>query len=292
MNILDQPDKWDALDPGGMYNRIYGFPEQVAEAVQIGGDADVPKPARGKIRNIVVAGLGGSAIGGDLVRTYLAEWLKVPMIVVRDYVLPAFVDEHTLVLVSSYSGNTEETLSAYSQAQEQGAKLLVFTTGGKLAERAKKDGHPVVTLPGGLMPRAALGYSFFPMLIALERMGLAPDQEAAITETRELLAERTSLLSRTSSQENNPAKQAASAWHRHIPIIYGGTVRFDAVAYRIKCQIAENAKQLAFVNVFPEFNHNELVGYGRTWRIGCRSVSCATRETIGAPGSAWRSSAR
>jgi glucose/mannose-6-phosphate isomerase len=278
MNILDQPEGFARIDPRGMYDCIHGFADQVEEAVSIGHDANPGNIAKRKIRNIVVAGLGGSAIGGDLVRSYLAEWLPVPMLVVRDYVLPSFVNEHSLVLVSSYSGNTEETLSAYGQAMAVGAQIVAFTTGGALAERASADGHAVIELPGGLMPRAALGYSFFPMLMTLHTLGFGPDPESAIAETLELVRTQSALLGSDVPMANNPAKRIAAAWHKKVPIIYGGTVRFDAVALRIKCQIAENSKQLAFANVFPEFNHNELVGYGQVGHVAEAVAVCILRD--------------
>lgn len=278
MNILDQPEQWKRIDPQGMYDHIHGFANQVEEAIAIGNEADPGKISKRKIRNIVVAGLGGSAIGGDLVRSYLAEWLPVPMMVIRDYVLPTFVNEQSLVLVSSYSGNTEETLSAYSQASEVGANIVVLTTGGTLAERASNDGYAIIKLPGGLMPRAALGYSFFPMLRVLHKLGFGPDPREAAEETLGLLRERSALLGADVPLADNPAKRIATAWHKKLPIIYGGTVRFDAVALRMKCQIAENSKQLAFVNVFPEFNHNELVGYGTVEHLAKHLTVCILRD--------------
>lgn len=278
MNILDKSGKWAEIDVGNIYSHIRQFPEQVAQAIKIGAQADVGSLERSDIDQIVVAGLGGSAIGGDLVRSYLAEWLDVPMMVVRDYVLPNFVGKRTLVIVSSYSGNTEETLSAYSQALALGAKVLAFTSGGELTRRANVDGYPVIMIPGGLMPRAALGYSFFPMLMALVRLGFCPDQTGPIEETWRLLRERVGLFSSSVPQADNPAKQAALAWQKHVPILYAGNVRFDAVALRIKCQIAENAKQLAFANVFPEFNHNELVGYGKLEHVAKLLTVCIVRD--------------
>lgn len=263
MTMLNSPEKWSDLDPGGMYNHINRFANQVDEAIAIGESADLSLLEGKKFKNIVVAGLGGSAIGGDLVRSYLQEWLDIPMIVVRDYVLPGFVGKDSLVIASSYSGNTEETLSAYSQALAVGAHILAITTGGELGERAAKEANQIITIPGGLMPRAALGYSFFPMLLALARLGLCPKQGDAVRKTQELLDERRRLFGKNVPQDENPAKQAACVWNKHLPILYGAQVRYDAVALRIKCQIAENAKQLAFCNVVPEFNHNELVGYGK-----------------------------
>lgn len=278
MTFLDTPDPWATLDPGDMYGKILRLPDQVAEAIEIGRRFDLGGLKKDGVAQIVVAGLGGSAIGGDLVRSYASCQLAIPMLVVRDYVLPQFVGPATLVLVSSYSGHTEETLSAYEQAHKQKARMLVFTTGGALAERAGRDGHPVVTLPGGLMPRAALGYSFFPMLLALVRLGFLPDPSAELEETKSLLASKVTPYSRSTAEKQNPAKQMATAWHRHVPLIYGSTVRFDAVALRIKCQIAENAKQLAFANAFPEFNHNELVGFGYTPHLSQTLSVCLLRD--------------
>jgi glucose/mannose-6-phosphate isomerase len=248
------------------------------QAVEIGRSCDLGNLRREGIEQIVVAGLGGSAIGGDLVRSYLADRLPVPMLIVRDYTLPHFVGPSTLVLASSYSGSTEETLAAYDQAHRAGARLIAFTTGGALCDRAHADGHPVVTLPGGLMPRAALAFSFFPMLLVLSRLGFVSDPEAEIEETHALLTEQTSLYSRSTRWDRNPAKQTATLWHDHVPLIYGGNQRFDAVALRIKCQVTENAKQLAFANVFPEFNHNELVGFGHSQHVARQLTVCILRD--------------
>lgn len=279
MTQLDDHKLWASLDPGDMYGKILRFPDQVAEAMAIGQTADLGRLSSGGISAIVVSGLGGSAIGGDLVRSYATGWLDVPMLVVRDYMLPHFVGPSTLVLASSYSGQTEETLSAYEMAVQKKARILVFTTGGALAEMAHRDGHPVVSLPGGLSPRAALAYSFFPMLLALSRLGFLPDQSQPVEETRAHLAARAPLYARSSAQEQNPAKRTAVAWNQHIPLIYGGNTRFDAVALRIKCQVTENAKQLAFANVFPEFNHNELVGFEHSAPLARLLTVCILRDS-------------
>jgi glucose/mannose-6-phosphate isomerase len=278
MTQLDTQDSWSALDPSDMYGKILRFPDQVTQAIEIGRTCNLGKLSGDGIRQIVVSGLGGSAIGGDLVRSYLSDQLTLPMLVVRDYALPKFVGPSTLVLASSYSGTTEETLSAYDQAHRAGCRMLAFTTGGTLAEKAQADGHPVVTLPGGLMPRAALAFSFFPILLCLSRLGLAAEPGAELEETAALLAQKASLYSRSTNTDRNPAKQTATAWQGRVPLIYGAHVRFDAVALRIKCQIAENAKQLAFANVFPEFNHNELVGFGKTQHLAGLLSVCILRD--------------
>ena len=126
----------------------------------------------GKIRNIVVTGLGGSAIGGDILRSYSAAQVKIPIIVNRSYTMPEFVGENTLVVVSSYSGGTEETIAAYAMARKKGAQVLVITSGGKIGDTAAKARHNLIKIPGGLPPRAALGYSFFTMLVAFQQIGI------------------------------------------------------------------------------------------------------------------------
>jgi glucose/mannose-6-phosphate isomerase len=243
-----------------MYEKIVGFPAQLNEGWEIGKQAEMPDLDISAINNIVVCGLGGSAIGGDLVRTFLAYRIGVPFHVCRHYLLPQFVDSSTLCILSSYSGNTEETLSAYSQARAKGARIFAITSGGKLKEKALADGYTVITIPPGYPPRAALGYSFMPMLVTLSRLGfvddLNPEIEAAIAfldnNCKNYLIENAA----------NPALTTAQKLEGKIPLIYAGQDHIDAVAVRFKGQICENSKQLAFFNFFPEFNHNELVGWG------------------------------
>ncbi len=247
-------------DPQGMYDKIYQFPQQFNEGWEIGKKADLPDVDINNIKNIVVCGLGGSAIGGDLVRSFLTYRISVPFYVCRHYLIPKFVDQYTLCIISSYSGNTEETLAAYDEAKKRGALILAITSNGKLKKMASADGFKVVTIPPGFPPRAALGYSFVPMLTALSRMGffedINPDIEAAIPFLE------TNLGRLLIDSANNPAMLAAEKMYGKIPLIYSGQDYIDAVAVRFKGQICENAKQLAFFNFFPEFNHNELVGWG------------------------------
>lgn len=278
MTELDGQESWGPLDTGDMYGKILRFPDQAVRAVEIGRGSDLGSLSSDKIQQIVVSGMGGSAIGGDLVRSYLADRLKVPMFVVRDYTLPAFVGPGTLLLASSYSGSTEETLSAYAQAKARGCTIVAFTTGGTLAQQARSDGHPVVELPGGLSPRAALAFSFFPMLLALVRMGFIEEPTAELNETLSLLSKKAVEYSRSTTTDRNTAKQMALQWQGRLPLIYAAQEHFDAVAVRIRCQIAENAKQLAFSNVFPEFNHNELVGYGHVQHLSDVLSVCILRD--------------
>ncbi|MFH0989261.1 MAG: bifunctional phosphoglucose/phosphomannose isomerase [bacterium] len=251
-----------ACDPTGMFSWLADFPKQVAEAVQIGKRASLKINVRG-IRTIVLTGLGGSAIAGDLLRSYLAEELSLPFIVSRHYLLPDFVDRHSLVIVSSYSGMTEETVSAYKDAIRRKAKILCITTGGTIEKLAARKKHPVIKIPGGLQPRAAIGYSFFSTLYALIKLGFIRSKVSDVSETI-LLLRKKSLLFRDPSHPDNLALHLATSLYSNLPIIYSPVEHLDAVNVRWRGQIAENAKQLAFGHVLPEMNHNELVG----WNIG------------------------
>ena len=250
------------LDPQGMYQWIRDFPQQVKDAVTIGKKAKIALNTK-SVNRILLTGLGGSAIGGDLLRSYLTNQLKVPFIVNRHYALPAFVDKNTLVIVSSYSGNTEETIAAHRDAVQRKAKVLCISTNGETAKLAKKFKQPVITIPPGLSPRAALGYSFFPLLIALARLGFIKNQAKEISETIALLQGKAPVYSDVTSPEN-PALRLAHQLQGKLPIIYSPAEHLDTINVRWRGQISENAKQLAYGHVLPEMNHNELVG----WKVG------------------------
>ncbi len=246
------------LDHSSMHTLLVDFPKQVEDAVRIGTEAAL-KPLHHPPRSIVVTGLGGSAIGGDLLRSYLAEDLAMPFIVNRHYLLPEFVDRHSLVLVSSYSGNTEETIAAHRDAIRRKAQVVCLSSNGKTAELAAKHHQPLVTIPRGYPPRAALGYSFFAPLVLLLRLKLIRSRSRDILES-------ISLLKKSAAQyavpgPRNRALRIAQRLHGSVPVIYSSADRFDAVNLRWRGQIAENAKMLAFGHVLPEMNHNELVGW-------------------------------
>jgi glucose/mannose-6-phosphate isomerase len=247
------------LDPSGMYERIRNFPVQVREAVGIGASAPL-KPRHRPAANIVLCGLGGSAIAGDLLRSYLADDLQVPFLVNRNYTLPAYVGPSSLVIISSYSGNTEETIAAHREALKRGAQLLCITSGGTTAALAARHRSPLITIPGGSPPRAALGYSFFPLLIVLSRMGFIRNKQREIRETIALLEEKAPLYA-TPDPATNPALQLAELLQGRITVLYSSTEHMDAVNTRWRGQIAENGKALCFGHVVPEMNHNELVGW-------------------------------
>ncbi|MBN2242341.1 MAG: bifunctional phosphoglucose/phosphomannose isomerase [Acidobacteria bacterium] len=259
MSVLDQPDRWMSADPGAMHALIEKLPEQIEETVAAGRKLSLASAAA--VHSIVVTGLGGSAIGGDLARSVAGRDLKKPFWVNRDYELPPFVDASTLVFASSYSGNTEETLSAYRQAVEAGAAVVCITSGGKLGALAGEGGHPVLALPKGLPPRAALGHSLFMLLSALQALGLIPDMTEAVDETLGVLAELRDRYGRRNPESRNPAKSIAKSLHGKIVAVYGSSAILEATAFRWRSQIEENAKNLAFHHILPEMNHNELVGW-------------------------------
>lgn len=246
-------------DPKGMFDAVYKLPEQIQHAFEIGKGINVDvKPE--DIDLVVISGLGGSAIGGNLLRVFVHDTCKVPVIVVRDYVLPAYVNSRTLVVASSYSGNTEETLSAYNDAREKGAKIVAITTGGKLAENAQKDNYPVIKIPSGLSPRAALGYSFIPLLMLLVKIGLIPSIEDQVEETVKILSDLREKYKPEIPTDKNLAKRLTLKLWNKLPIIYGISGTTEVIAERWKGQICENSKAPAYFNIFSELNHNEVVG--------------------------------
>ncbi|MBN1568399.1 MAG: bifunctional phosphoglucose/phosphomannose isomerase [Acidobacteria bacterium] len=259
MSILDQRDCWVSVDPQSMRSLLESFPEHVQIAAENGRNLTLQKSK--DVHVILVTGLGGSAIGGDLMRSIAEGRLKIPVIVNRNYDLPAFVTEATLVFACSYSGNTEETLSAYRQSRQRKAAIVCITSGGQLESMANADGYPVVHLPDGLPPRAALGYALIALLSAMQKMHILPGMEESIEETITLLGELRNRYRTDNLEPGNPAKKLAGALHRKIVAVYGSTGIMEAAAYRWRSQIAENAKNLAFHHVLPEMNHNELVGW-------------------------------
>jgi len=255
--VIESVERIRAADPGNMLDRIKDLPKQVRDAWTIARAAQLP-PAHGDVRNITVAGMGGSAIGGDLAAALLAGELKVPMSVHRDYGLPAYVGRDSLVIASSYSGNTEESLSSFEEAQRRGARVLVLTTGGKIAELARAAKYPVITFSYPAQPRAALGYSLGLVLGALTRLGfvrdLSSDIDAALADVAKL-EERVHEGART-----NDAKKLAIELYGRIIFAYGGGV-LGVMARRVKGQWNENAKNWGAFDVLPELNHNAVVGF-------------------------------
>ena len=258
------PERLDDLnfvrkhDPSKMWDLTTGFPHQCREALEIASKTDLPGGLSGK-SNIVLAGMGGSAAGGDLLKALLESYSGVPCTVVRDYTIPKFVSDKTLFFACSYSGNTEETMSATELAKQAGANIVCITSGGRLSEFAEENELPIITIPGGQPPRTALGYLFLPAVWVVARLGYIPepDFEGAIS----VLEQCRDQWAPESPQSKNPTKSLALRLFGRIPIIYGLGGWQGYVAQRWKSQINENAKIMAFAHVFPEMNHNEIVGW-------------------------------
>lgn len=233
-------------DKSNMRQVILDMPVQINEALACSGTFRVDA----LVNSIIIAGMGGSAIAGDVLRSYLSD-LNVRVKVCREYKLPKWADETTLVIVSSYSGSTEETLSAYRDAIKRKCHIIGVSTGGKLKDMFTRNNHPFIKIPSGLQPRNAICYSFFAMLRVLENSRIIPVQKEFIDATIEAL--KKPVL-------ENAAKDLAKNLVGKIPLIYASD-RLATVAYRWKCEFNENSKIHAFCNVLPELNHNELVGY-------------------------------
>ena len=209
------------------------------------------------IQQIVICGMGGSAIAGDFVKNIFADKLAVPVIVNRDYELPAFVGESTLVILSSYSGNTEETISAFRDALVKSAKIIAVSTGGEIAALAKKQGIPHLSIPSGYQPRQAIGFSLVTLFRVLEHLLFETHDSEVINKAIVWVADKKKTWL---SEKNNELWNLAERLCKKPVIVYSSDKCFPA-ALRFKGQICENAKLLAFAYAVPEMNHNEIVGW-------------------------------
>lgn len=205
--------------------------------------------------SIVFCGLGGSAISGDLLCDYLSDEMKLPFTVVRSYNLPSFVNEKTLVIISSYSGNTEETISCFEQALKKKSSIVAITSGGRIGEIAATNKIPVIKLQPGFQPRYALGQGFFALLKLVHELGFS-DENKNVEKIIKLWKNKAAEF----STENNLALNIAVDLIGFVPVIYSSEF-LSSTGYRFKCQLNENSKLHAFGNVIPEMNHNEIIGW-------------------------------
>jgi len=256
---LDRPETYAPADPAGMLAHLEALPRQLEEAWALSQALAAPERYR-TAQSIVVAGMGGSAIGADLVAGLCADSLRVPLVVWRDYDLPAWVGPRTLVIASSYSGGTEETLSAVERALAVGAPVVGISTGGSLVARLAEADQPVLHFDYPAQPRAALGYALVLLLGLLARLGYLPDQAAAVRPAVAAADEAAARLGPAAPAATNGAKQLASVLHGRVAVVYGGGF-LAAVARRWKGQLNENAKHWAFFEQLPELDHNAVMGY-------------------------------
>ncbi|MBM3319322.1 MAG: SIS domain-containing protein [Candidatus Eisenbacteria bacterium] len=257
---------WRALrerhDRADMFDRIRGLPEQIEDAVarfRVEG----AEPEGSDLRNVLLLGMGGSAIGGEIAAALLRPTAGIPVCVVRGPEVPAWCGPDTLALAASYSGETEETAAAAARALERGARLAVVASGGELLARAEARGLPRVSIPSGFPPRAAIGYLAASVLLLLERAGVGSEDGRALRDAARLLgAQRDEWKLGGAPCESAPAEAARSLFGL-VPYVYYAEGEMAPVAARWCGQLAENAKTLAHRAAFPEANHNEIVGWER-----------------------------
>ncbi len=255
---LDDLRQIREIDSEGMLEHVAALPRQCRAAWQMTRHLELPAAVR-QAKQVVIAGMGGSAIGGDLATAVAAGRSSVPGHVHRDYNLPLYADAATLVISCSYSGNTEETLSAFETAEQRGCPVVAITTGGELGRLAREKHVALISFDYPSQPRAALGYMFVSVLAVLEAVGATGNLNADVDEAVNLLEERRSLLGPETPQDQNQAKQVAAHMSGRVPVIVASGP-LAPVARRWKTQCNENGKNLAYFEELPEMDHNALAG--------------------------------
>jgi glucose/mannose-6-phosphate isomerase len=258
---LDDVRSVRARDPGGMLDLVGGLAGQVRDGYETGLKAPGLPSADG-ITAIVVCGMGSSAVGGDFLRALFGGRLRMPIEVNRTPELPAFCGPHTLVVASSYSGGTAETLACFDEALERGCRVVPLTSGGVLADAAARAGLGTIPVPAGFVaPRSTLGSTSLALLGGLEALGVIPSIRDDVDETAEELETLTTKLGPDVPSHDNPAKRLAAAIGERVPVVWGAEGISAAAAYRWRTQFHENAKIPAFASSLPELDHNEVVGW-------------------------------
>lgn len=236
-----------------MEHLIDNFPNQLQEAIEIGRQSKLDFNNK-VFSNVVISGLGGSGIGGTITIEITSREAIAPIVVNKDYFIPGFVSEKSLVIISSYSGNTEETLNAMNEAMQKKAEIVVVSSGGKATEIARNNNLKYITVPGGMPPRSCLGYSLTQLLFILNYAGIISNAfEKELEKSIDLLRKEQDNIRQT-------AKEVAEKLYDKTPVIYSAA-GFEGVATRFRQQVNENSKMLCWHHVIPEMNHNELVGW-------------------------------
>ena len=244
-----------------MNDYINDFTNHLREAIEIANNTNLTSCTK-EIRNVLICGLGGSGIGGTIVSDIISSKVNIPIAATKDYSIPNFVNEHTLVIANSYSGNTEETLYALEKCQAKGAEIAVITSGGKLKAIAEENKYNKLIIPGNQPPRAMFGYAFTELFFMLNHYGIIDDSfKSGFTKTIEL-------LDTEKSDIQEQAMSLAKKMYNQTPVIYVAN-GFEGVAVRFRQQINENSKMLCWHHVVPEMNHNELLG----WRTNVNDLA-------------------
>ncbi|MCH8050799.1 MAG: bifunctional phosphoglucose/phosphomannose isomerase [Chloroflexi bacterium] len=269
-NVLDDPAALAKLDPGGMLSCLRGLPDQCRDAWKTAHELALPRSYQ-EIDRIAVLGMGGSAIAGDVWRALLERECAVPVFNVRAYDLPPYVDERTLVIASSFSGDTEEVLSAFGQALAMPAPKIVVTTGGQLLTTARANGVPSFTFDYDGEPRAAFGWSLMPLLAIAASLRLMQGVAADVDEAVAVLDELVQKIAEDVPTTTNPAKKLARDLQGRLPVIYGAGPLIE-VARRWKAQLNESGKSWASCEELPEIHHNAIIGYSYPREIADRTA--------------------
>jgi len=256
-----------SVDKSNFKRFLKGFHKQIAESSSMVKKAELSLDSS-KIKNLLYIGMGGSAIAGDLIKDILFDNLKVPTNVIRGYLSPAYCTAETLVIVSSYSGNTEETLSAVKSAADKGAQIIALTSGGTLKDLAKKNRWSCIVIPEGYQPRQALGYLFFSLYHVLGKAGLLSYYEEDLKSLVNVAKQWAKANDYPNSSMSVLPFDVANKIQNKIPIIYSSAPLLRTVGVRWRNQMNENAKSMAFSNAFPELNHNEIVGWECETNLG------------------------
>jgi glucose/mannose-6-phosphate isomerase len=236
-----------------MNDYINEFSNHLREAIEIANNTTL-SPYTKEIRNILICGLGGSGIGGTIVSDIISSKVNIPIAATKDYSIPNFVNEHTLVIANSYSGNTEETLYALEKCQARGAEIAVITSGGKLKTIAEENKYNNIIIPGNQPPRAMFGYAFTELFFMLNHYGIIDDSFKSDFD------KAINLIDTEKMDIQKQAMNLAKKMYKQTPVIYVAK-GFEGVAVRFRQQLNENSKMLGWHNVVPEMNHNELLGW-------------------------------
>jgi len=276
---LDNVEHVLSIDKDGMLAEIARFSDNAEKAiieglqVDLGGEYDCS--------SVLIAGMGGSAVGGLLLSDWLLYSTKVPIQVSRGYHLPGWVNERTLVYAVSYSGNTEETLSQYHEARGKGCRVICFCSGGELEELAKKNGDSLVYFPKGVQPRAAIPFQFFSLAAVSKKFGLIEDgQYEEVLETLSVTKLLCDSMKVEVPTDENMGKQLANILKEYVPFIYAPR-QFQAVAYRYSTQFNENSKSPAATNFFPEAFHNSIMAREGSEELLCTNCAVVIRDPLG-----------
>jgi len=258
-HLLDDPEYLKSHDSGDMLSVLTRFPSSTREAIRDAEKLELGGIPEKKIENLVVAGMGGSAVGGILLRDWLRDVSKTPIFVSRGSRLPAWVDEDTLVYAVSYSGDTEETLSQYHQASETGCPLICFCSGGILSQSASLRKIPCLRFPKGYRPRAAIAFQFFGLAAVTHTLGLIGDDTwGEVEEAIEVAKSLSEKMGPETPTKSNPGKALAESVRGYTPYVYGSSLH-EGVAYRYSTQFNENSKSPASYGFFPEAFHNSVM---------------------------------